>query len=545
MPTGKAPAVESRQSSSTSTNARASAWSPFRHQSFAILWAATLLSNIGTWMHDVGAGWLMSSLAPSPIFVSLVQAATTLPVFLFALPAGALADIVDRRRLLLTISIVMMLIAALLGFIVLSGRITALGLVAFTFAMGTCAAFLAPLWQSIVPQLVPRSELSAAVALNSVGINVSRAIGPAIGGVVIVGIGIAWPFLINAVTFLAVIGAVLWWQAPRGREKPLPAERFFGAMHSGLRYARSSPPLKATFGRAIAFFLFASAYWALLPLIARQRLAGGAELYGMLVTCIGFGAVAGALTLPRISQRLGPDRLVALGTLGTVGTLALFAMSTNASVAVVASLLAGASWIAVLSTLNVSAQMSLPDWVRARGLSTYNAVFSGSMALGSVMWGQVANQVGISTALLVAAMGAVLGIIATWRLQLQSGGTLDLAPSSHWPQPSLSTEARHEAGPVMVTVEYQVDPTQVRQFFEAMTELESERRRDGAFTWGLFQDAAVPGRVLEYFIEDSWLEHLRHHERVTHADRDLQARIRRFHVGTEPPRVTHYLANPE
>lgn len=545
MPTGKAPAVESRQSSSTSTNARASAWSPFRHQSFAILWAATLLSNIGTWMHDVGAGWLMSSLAPSPIFVSLVQAATTLPVFLFALPAGALADIVDRRRLLLTISIVMMLIAALLGFIVLSGRITALGLVAFTFAMGTCAAFLAPLWQSIVPQLVPRSELSAAVALNSVGINVSRAIGPAIGGVVIVSIGIAWPFLINAVTFLAVIGAVLWWKAPRGREKPLPAERFFGAMRSGLRYARSSPPLKATFGRAIAFFLFASAYWALLPLIARQRLAGGAELYGMLVTCIGFGAVAGALTLPRISQRLGPDRLVALGTLGTVGTLALFAMSTNASVAVVASLLAGASWIAVLSTLNVSAQMSLPDWVRARGLSTYNAVFSGSMALGSVMWGQVANQVGISTALLVAAMGAVLGIIATWRLQLQSGGKLDLAPSSHWPQPSLSTEARHEAGPVMVTVEYQVDPTQVRQFFEAMTELESERRRDGAFTWGLFQDAAVPGRVLEYFIEDSWLEHLRHHERVTHADRDLQARIRRFHVGTEPPRVTHYLANPE
>jgi MFS family permease len=527
---------------STPAIATASAWSPFRHRSFAVLWTATLLSNVGTWMHDVGAGWLMTSLAPSPALVSLVQAATTFPVFLFALPAGALADIVDRRRLLLAIQILMTLIAAALGFVVWSGRITATTLVAFTFAMGVCAAFLAPVWQAIVPQLVPRAELSSAVALNSVGINVSRAIGPALGGVIIVAFGIAWPFLLNAMSFLVVIAALLWWRAPDAPKKPLPAERFFNAMRTGVRYARASPPLKATFARAIAFFLFASAYWALLPLIARLRLAGGAELYGMLVTCIGVGAVTGAMILPPLRERLGADRLVAIGTVLTVATLVLFALSTHAIVAAAASLLAGASWIAVLSSLAVSAQMSLPDWVRARGLSAYNAVFSGAMTVGSVMWGQVASHLGISAALLIAAGVAVVGIALTWRFPLQSAGKLNLAPSSHWPQPIVATDVEQDAGPVMVTVEYRIDPSQVKPFVAAMAELESERRRNGAYAWGLFQDTAVPGRMLEYFIEESWLEHSRHHERVTFADRDLQAQVHAFHTGEEPPRVTHYLA---
>lgn len=526
----------------TPAPAAASAWSPFRNKTFAVLWTATLLSNVGTWMHDVGAGWLMTSLTPSPLMVALVQAATTLPIFLFALPAGALADIVDRRRLLLLIQTLMALAALALGLVVLLGEITAAGLVAFTFAMGVGAAFVAPAWQAIVPQLVPKAELPSAIALNSLGINVSRAIGPALGGSIIVAIGVAWPFLLNTVSFLAVIAALLWWKPPAAPKKTLPAERFVSAMRSGVRYARSSPPLMATFVRAIAFFLFASAYWALLPLIARQMLAGDAQTYGTLVTCIGIGAVAGAVLLPRVRKQLGADRLVVAGTLGTMGTLLTFALATNIVAASAASLLAGASWIAVLSSLNVSAQMSLPDWVRARGLSVYNAVFAGAMTAGSVIWGQVAGNIGIPIALVTAAVGALLGIVLTRRFHLQGGAELDLAPSSHWPQPIVTANAEADAGPVMTTVEYRVDPAKIQSFMAAIGDLENERRRDGAFAWGIFQDTAEPGRMLEYFIEESWLEHLRHHERVTQADRDIQARVHALHIGSDPPRVTHYLA---
>lgn len=519
-----------------------SAWSPFRHRAFATLWTATLLSNIGSWMHDTGAGWLMTTLAPSPLMVSLVQAATTLPVLLFALPSGALADVVDRRRLLIAVMTIEALLTTALGIVVLHQRITPAGLIAFTFGLGVCAALLGPAWQSITPSLVPRAELPSAIALNSVGINVSRAIGPALGGVVIVGLGLAWPFLLNAASFIVVIAAILSWHPPPVPKRALPAERFWNAMRAGLRYARSSPPLRATLIRAVAFFLFASAYWALLPLIARERLAGTAQLYGLLVTCIGAGAVSGALLLPRLRRRLGPDRLVALGTAGTAVTILTFALATTPAVAAAASLLAGASWISVLSSLNVSAQMSLPDWVRARGLSVYNAVFFGSMALGSILWGRVASQIGVPPALLIAAGGAVLGIVLTWPFHLLAGGELDLSPSSHWPQPIVSGVIAEEHGPVMTTVEYRIDPKRLHEFVGALEELSTARKRDGAFAWGVFQDAAQRERVIEYFLEDSWLEHLRHHERVTQADRVVQARVQACHIGPEPPRVTHFLA---
>lgn len=534
--------VEDRGVAAASPPASASAWRPFRHRTFAVLWTATLLSNIGTWMHDVGAGWLMTTLAPSPLMVSLVQAATTLPVFLLALPAGALADIVDRRRMLIVIKGCMVVLTAGMGMVVLGGQMTAMGLLAFTFALGVGAALIAPAWQAIVPSLVPKEDLPSAIALNSVGINVSRAIGPALGGAVIVSMGLAWPFLLNAMSFLAVIAALLWWQSAPVPPRQLPAERFLSAMRAGVRYARASGPLKATLARSIVFFIFASAYWALLPLIARESLAGGAQLYGVLVACIGAGAVAGALLLPRIRERLGPDRLVAIGTFGTAVTMVTFALVEQFVAAAAASLVAGGSWIAVLSSLNVSAQMSLPDWVRARGLAVYNAVFFGSMALGSVLWGQTAGQFGISPTLLIAAGGALLGIPLISRFHLQAGGKLNLSPSSHWPQPLIVGAVEDDRGPVMTTVEYRIDPKRAPEFLSALMELARARRRDGAFAWGVFRDAAQPDRFLEYFLEDSWMEHLRHHERVTQVDRDIQARAQAFQLGTVAPVVTHYLA---
>lgn len=521
---------------------QATAWAPFGHIAFAVLWTATVISNVGTWMHDVASGWLMTSLSPSPLMVALVQAATTLPIFLFALPAGAFADLVDRRRLLIAVMAILAVSTLSLGLLVFLGLVSAWVLLAFTFLSGAGAAFVAPAWQAIVPQLVPRSELQPAVALNSVGINISRAIGPTLAGLVIASVGIAWPYLLNALSFLIVIAALLWWRPPPKKESHLPAERLWTAISTGLRYARASGPLRSTLIRALAFFLFASAYWALLPLIARQELGGGPELYGVMLGAVGVGAVGGAMFLPMLKKRLGADALVAVGTGGTALVLAVFALIKLPEVATAACLVAGVSWITVLSSLNVSAQVALPDWVRARGLSIFITVFFGAMTLGSVVWGQAATVLGIPTTLLIAAAGAVAGALVSWPAKLQQGAELDLSPSSHWPEPIVAGEIEPDRGPVMVTVEYRIDPETAAAFLTAMEDLKAARHRDGAYAWGLFEDAAVPGRYLEYFIEESWLAHLRHHERVTEADRAIQEKILALHVGDGEPIVTHFLA---
>lgn len=506
-----------------------------------MLWTATVCSNVGTWMHDVAAGWLMTTLAPTPLMVAAVQAATTVPVFLFALPAGALADLVDRRRLLGAMATLLAGAAALLGLLVAAGTVTPAVLLAFTFVFGAGAAVTAPAWQSIVPQLVPRADLQAAVALNSVGINISRAIGPALAGFIIAGLGIAWPFLVNAASFLAVIAALLWWRPPLRPRSPLPAERFWSGLRAGLRHVGASPPLRAALVRAVAFFLFASAYWALLPLIARHELGGGAELYGALLGAVGLGAVLGALALPRLRRRFSADAVVAGGTAGTALVLAVFALVPRPEAAMAASLVAGASWIAVLSSLNVAAQVALPDWVRARGLAVFITVFFGAMTAGSLAWGQTAAVVGIPTALLIAAAGAPLAAFLARRFRLQQGAGLDLSPSSHWPAPVLAEGARSDGDTVMVTVAYRIAPAQRDEFLAAMDELGRARRRGGAYAWSLFEDAARPGRFVEQFLEESWLDHLRHHERVTLADQALQARIRALHEGPEDPAVTHFV----
>ncbi len=524
------------------TKRPATAWSPLRHSAFVVLWTATVVSNIGTWMNDVGAGWLMTSLSPSPLMVSLVQAATTLPIFLFALAAGALADIVDRRKILLVISVAMMVTAIAMGLVVLTGAMTSQLLLFFTFALGTGAAFMAPVWQAIVPKLVPREQLQAAVALNSVGINISRAIGPALGGIIIVALGVAWPFLLNAVSFAAVILALLWWRPAVSPPDPLPAERFWSAIVTGLRYACASKPFKITLVRAVVFFPFASAYWSLLPLVARQEFDGGAEFYGLLLASAGAGAVGGAFLLPVLKAKLGADNVVSFGALGIAVVLVIFALVRQPMAALGASGLAGLSWIAVLANLNVSAQMALPEWVRARGLSVFITVFFGSLTLGSVVWGQVAAVFGIPAALLAAAVGAVLGIVVSRAFKLQQNADLDLSPSMHWPEPMLAGALEPDRGPVMITVEYRIMAENAPAFLESLAQLGQARRRDGAYSWGIFEDVAERGRYLEYFLEHSWLEHLRHHQRVSEADRALQEKVQSFHTGDAPPRVTHFLA---
>lgn len=521
-----------------------SAWSPFRHAAFTVLWTATVVSSLGGWMYSAASGWLMTMLNPDPFVVSMVQVATTLPLFFFALPAGALADILDRRKFLLGVQVAVTAVCAIFAAIVWLGLVTPGNLLLFTFLIGVGGALTAPAWQAIVPQLVPRQDLYPAVAANSVGFNASRAVGPALGGVIITKLGIVAPFWLNAVSNLGIIGTLLWWRPPHEETRRLPTERFNSAIRAGFRHARNNPPLRATLIRGAAILLFASAYWALLPLVARQQMAMGPGLYGFLLGAIGAGAVGGAFALPWLQAKLGPDRLVAAGSVGTAVAMVLFGLARDSATALSAAVIAGVCWIAILSCLNVSAQVAQPGWVRARGLAVYVTAFYGALALGSAVWGQVATMFGLSAAHFMAAAGALVAIPLTWRWKLQTAVDIDLTPSMHWPAPVVSHEVEPDRGPVLITVEYRIDPRDREPFLVALGKLARERRRDGAYRWGVFEDAAVDGRMVETFLVESWLEHLRQHDRVTNEDRKLQDAVQRFQTeGT--PKVTHLIHAPD
>jgi MFS family permease len=518
---------------------RTSPWAPFRHRVYAVVWSATVVANIGGWMYSAAAAWLMTELTTDPLLVSLVQVATSLPMFLFALPAGAITDIVDKRRYLIGVEIGILVVALIFATLVTLDLVTAPLLLAFMFVVATGSALDAPAWQAIVPMLVPHEELPGAIAANSVGVNISRAIGPALSGVLTASFGIAVPFWLDAFSNLGSIGALAWWRPAKPRTRRLPAERLASAIRVGVRYARNNPPLRATLVRAVAFFLFASAYWALLPLLARSQIAGGAAVYGVLLGAIGAGAVGGAFALPRLKAKLGADGIAIAGTVGTAVALVLYAIAHAAALAVVASLLAGACWIAAISTFNVSAQLALPDWVRGRGLAIYVTVFFGALTIGSALWGEIAAHFGLPAAHLLAALGALAGIPLTRHAHLQAAAGLDLTPSMHWPTPVVAEDLEPDAGPVMVTIVYAVQPAHHDAFVEAMEAVAHERRRDGAYAWGLYEDTAKPGQLVETFLVESWTEHLRQHQRVTKADEVLQARAHQYLQ--RAPVVTHLI----
>jgi MFS family permease len=518
-----------------------SPWSVFHHRTFTVVWIATVVSNIGSWMYSAASGWLMTGLDPNPVIVSMVQVATSLPMFLFALPAGALADIVDRRRFLVAVEILITVISTIFAFLVWRDAVTPVTLLVFTFLAGVASALEAPAWQAIVPSLVPKRDLQSSIVANGVGVNISRAIGPALAGIIVAAWGIAAPFWVNAVSNVGVIASLVWWRSPQKANRTLPAERFINANRSGLRYAKNNPHLRATLIRAVGFFLFASAYWALLPLVARNQIGGGPELYGVLLGGIGVGALVGAYLLPWLGSRLGPNRLVAAGTFGTALALVLYALAREPVSALIASLVAGFSWICAISILNVSAQVALPEWVRARGLALFVMFFFGALTIGSALWGYLAGAMGLSITHYVAAAGILLALPLTWRWKLQTAVGADLAPSMHWPAPIAVHDIDADHGPVMVTVEYRIDPKNRKQFLAALDKLAPERRRDGAYAWGVFEDAAEEGRMVETFLVESWIEHLRQHERVTNADRLIQEKVDHFLIHGAP-KITHLIA---
>jgi len=492
-------------------------------------------------MYSVAAGWLMTSLDPDPLMVSLVQVANNLPMFLLAIPAGALVDIVDRRLFLIAGESAVTVTCTAFAALVWLHLITPWSLLVFSFITTAASAVTAPAWQAVVPQLVTKSDLPEAIAANSVGINVSRAVGPALGGIMAAALGIAAPFWFNAFSNVGVIAVLTAWRSPKGSASRLPPESFGGAMRAGVRHARFNSHLGATLIRALGFFVFASAYWALLPLVARTRIGGSPALYGVLLGAIGAAAVGGAFLLKPLRAKLGADRVVASAVVATSGATLLFAVAHSAVTGIAASLVAGASWIAGVSTLNVSAQVALPEWVRGRGLAIYVTVTFGALSLGSAAWGELASIAGLSVALCTAAAGALLAIPLTWRWKLQTGAEVDFTPSMHWPEPITNRSVDPESGPVLVTVEYRIDPRRREQFLRALARYARARRRAGAYDWAIFEDPAAEGRFVETFLTDSWIEHLRLHQRVTRADRKVEETVHGFQIGGAP-KTTHLIA---
>ena len=520
-----------------------SALAPFAHPVFRMLWTVWVAANTCMWMNDVAAAWLMTTLTTSPMMVALVQTASTLPVFLLGLPSGALADILDRRRYLIMTQVWVAITALLLCLAILSDGISAPLLLMLTFLNGIGLAMRMPVYSALMPELVPRPQLPQAMALNGIAMNVSRIIGPIIAGALIASIGTAYVFVLNMViSALATLVLVRW----RREQKvsSLPGERFLGAMRVGVQYVRQSTRMHAVLLRISVFFLQSSALLALLPLLARQMHGGNAGTFTVLLASMGIGAIAAALLMPRVRHRLTRDQIVLYGSMTEATAAVIVGFAPNAYVASPAMMIAGLAWLAVANSVSVSAQLALPDWVRARGMAIYQMTMMGSSAIGAALWGQVATLSNLRTSLVLAAIAGVTVLWATRSFKV-GGISEDLTPQLPVQIPTLAEPLEDQRdGPVLVMIEYRIDPARSEEFREVMKETRRSRLQQGALSWELFRDTVQPGRFIEYIVDESWVEHLRRFDRVTAGDVALRDRRRSFHIGEGLPIVTRCIAEP-
>jgi MFS family permease len=520
--------------------APASAWAPLRVRAFRALWTAQLFSMIGTWMQTVGAQWLLVGEPNAATLVGLVQAAAMLPTLVLALPSGALADIVDRRKLLVAVQVFQVIVGAGLTVLTATDLLTPALLLTATFLLGIGTTLTIPAYQVLVQELVGREQMRSATALNGVAMNLARAVGPAIAGLLVAQIGVAAVFALNALSYLALGAILLTMRPPVAKEHLLP-ERFVGAVIAGTRYVRHSPSVRRLLLRTLLFVVPGAALWALLPLVANTLLGLDALGYGVLLGALGVGAVSGAAILPRIVAKLSPSRLVLAAGLVFGAATAVSALVPNPVVVVVVLVPAGLAWLCMLATMNGNLSMFLPGWVRARGLSIYQMVFAGGQALAAIAWGLSAQWLGLVPTLLAAAV--LLGIgsatVARWPLRDVSG--LDRDPAIFWPEPQLEVDPEPEVGPVLVTVTYTVPDENVASFLAAMLAVRRMKMRTGATSFSLYQDGAAPDRYVEVAQYPNWAEHLRQHAgRLTGSDRDLELAALKWADGG-PAEVLHLL----
>ena len=505
---------------------------------FRALLIATLISNIGEWMEDVGETWLMTSLHGTPLMVALVQSSASLPVFLFALPAGTLADIVDRRRLLLATQIWSMLVAALLGALTLTGHIRAWGLLGCTFAMGIGSALEGPAWEAVLADVVPRAELARATVWSGVAFNLGRVVGPAVGGLVVAWAGPGAVFLLNAVTFVLVIVEIARWKRTH-HPSHLPAERRWTGSRTGFRYVREAVSLRTVLLRTFVVLLCASALWALLPSLVRRELHGAPSDYGLLLGTLGAGALAGAGLLSRLRAPVGVDAILIPATLVLAIGIAGLALAPTVIWAALATFVCGVAWLALSSTSMGAAQKSSADWVRARALAVFLLVTEGAMAFGSLAWGWLATRTSERFALGWAAVGVAASLGVAYSRRLRDLDTIDRTPASIYPIPEAPEGIDEEEAPVVVEIEYRVDAQHRHAFRQALEKLGRSRRRTGAALWLLTEDSHDPTRFVEIFFIESWNEHLRQHGRWTKSDEALWRHARTLVAAGTEPKVTH------
>ncbi|TPI70170.1 MFS transporter [Mesorhizobium sp. B3-1-3] len=522
---------------------RVSALAPFRHGIFRAVWSASLVSNFGGLIQGVGAAWMMTTIATSPYQVALVQASTTLPIMLFALVAGAIADSFNRRKVMLVAQTFMLVVSALLTLFTWQGWMTPWTLLAFTFLIDSGTALNSPSWQASVGDMVPRAKVPAAVALNSLGFNITRSVGPAIGGVIVAAAGAAAAFAANAVSYIGLIVVLARWK-PALPEQTLPRESLGAAMGAGLRYVAMSPNIAKVLVRGLAFGFSAGAVLALLPLVARDVVKGDALTYGIMLGAFGIGAVGGALISVRLRQLLSSEVMVRMAFCGFALCALNAAVSHNGWQTSAGLLIGGACWVIALSHFNVTVQMSTPRWVVGRVLSIYQTATFGGIALGSWIWGVVADAYGAETALIAAAVAMLAGGAIGFALPLPRQTVLNLDPLNRFKEPMLALDLKPRSGPIAIMIEYVIREDDVPEFLATMAERGRIRRRDGARNWTLARDLENPSVWIEHYHTPTWVEYIRHNRRATHADAVVGERIRALHSGENPPRVRRMIERP-
>lgn len=524
---------------STSPNQH-SPWAPLNNKLFRALWIASLISSLGTWIQQVASGWLMTSLAPQPIYVALVEVANALPMFFLSLPAGALADVADRRRYLLATQVWMMAAALTMGILTLTHHMTPPTLILCAFIMSVGVAMNSPGWHSVTPEIVPRETLPSAVALNGLSINGAKAIGPALGGLILLWMGAGAAFLLNALSFLGVVSVLFAWKR-RIPHTTAPPENFSTALKVGLRHVRHSRPLRHALIRSSLFLIASSALWALLPLLCRQDYSMGPSGYGILVASFGLGAVlATIIILPRCKSRYSTDHIATSAWLTFTCALFGLAQLPGGWAAALCMVFGGAGWLCLMAQLHLVVQSSAPAWVQARAMSIYLLGFFGAAACGSMIWGVVAQYYGVRQAFEAAAFLLLITSFSAVAVPLETGDHLNLEPSHAWPTPEVATRPPDDHGPILVVVEYDIDPKDATEFTEAIEGLRTFRYQNGAQEWGIFVDIENPTLYREIYLEQDWGSHLRQHERVSSYETEVASRVYAFHRREDMPIVKHF-----